>query len=162
MNPSSASFGTPSRMGVSMVSGAQDVHANVAGFQVHRPGPREGTERGFARAIDADGGETHRAGDRRVQDDGAAVRKHGRGFCTVKRVPDVEVEVLSKLLGHLAEGVKFAGTCVGEKDVYATFLLFTVSYSRSRSARSAASPCTPVTFRPMLFTAASSFSGGGR
>jgi len=82
----------------------------------------------------------------------------GSAFCNreqrAARVqPEGGIEVL---LGDLAEHWRCAPVpALAHNTSTAPFSRLTVSNKRSRSSRLAASPCTPVTFRPINLTASS-------
>src|SRR5205807_165407 len=90
-----------------------------------RPGPRERADGGLARAVDAEGREAHRAGDRAVHDDRPAVIEERQGLLDGEEgPPDVHAEGLVELLlRHLADGRELAGPRAGEEDVDPAFLL---------------------------------------
>ena len=83
----------------------------------------------------------------------------GRAFCTVKSVPRTFTpKVLSNCSSVTSPmGANSPVPALAKRTSIRPFSFFTVSYRRSRSARLPASPWTPVTFRPIAFTASSSF-----
>src|SRR6267142_3562450 len=50
-------LGDPDKYGGVDGARADDIHANLPGFQIHGPAARDGTNRGFARVVDAEASE---------------------------------------------------------------------------------------------------------
>src|SRR3954466_4876308 len=84
----------------------------------------------------------------------------GSAFCTVNSVPRaLSPKAASKCSSVISPSRRCSPSpALAHSTSIVPFSRLTVSNSRSRSAKSAASPCTPVTFRPISLTASSSAS----
>src|SRR6266481_2041471 len=106
-------------------SGADGVNADPALLEVDGPGAREGADGGLGRAVDTEGLHPLRSGDRRVQDDRAAIPEERQGLLHREEESlDVDAEgPVEVRLGDRPERRELAGSGVGEEDVDAALFL---------------------------------------
>src|SRR6202049_368662 len=88
-------------------------------LEIRGPGPHEGTEGGFRRAVDTEGRSTFDSCDGAREDDRATILQQRQGFLHgEQRSLDVDVEkFVEMLLSDFAERRKFRNAGIGEDDV---------------------------------------------
>jgi hypothetical protein len=102
-----------------------DVHPDLSSLQIGGPGASKGTDRGFARAINAERFHANRGNDRCVQDDCASVLQQGKRFLDGKKQSfNVDVkDLIEMFLRDRAQRSKASATSVSEKNIQVSFLL---------------------------------------
>src|SRR3984885_1182476 len=100
-------------------TGADDVYTDLAVFQIDDPAAREGTQRGFARGIDAERRHTLDRNHRRVEDDRGSSGHQRQGLLHAEqRSLHIDVESLVETrFGDRAERQQFTHAGVGEQNI---------------------------------------------